>query len=64
MNEVKYESEKITVEIPKGAMAVSIVTTYVNGGRFGMATKIYDTNDLEKLRKEEEDFSLKDIIPD
>lgn len=48
-----YETEKITIEVPKGTVAVSVVSTYVNGCQFGMANKIYDSDDLIKLRKKE-----------
>lgn len=48
-----HETEKITIEVPKGVMAVSIISIYANGSKFVMANKIYDTNDLDNLRKKE-----------
>lgn len=48
-----YETEKITIEVPKGTVAISVVSTYVKGCQFAMANKIYDSNDLDNLRKKE-----------
>lgn len=50
---VDYETEKITIEVPKGTVAISVVSTYVKGCQFGMTNKIYDSDDLIKLRKKE-----------
>ena len=48
-----YETEKITIEVPKGTVAISLVSTYVKGCQFCMTAKIYDSDDLDDLRKKE-----------
>jgi len=48
-----YDTEKITIEVPKGTVAISVVSTFLKGAQFGMANKIYDSDDLIKLREKE-----------